>query len=441
MKTSSLSPYLLLLFISLTSSQIVRVPFQSPTKTPYPTPYGQTTNFLAKKGSIDIQNYLDINYIGSIQLGSGKQSFNLVLDTGSSNLWVPDYSLYDANNKYDCSRSHTCQADIKQGYRLRYGSGEILGYKITDELHIGELPIRDFPMLLAVQTQSLRLSNYDGILGLALGRHIPAFPTILETLKSSGLISTGMFSMYLGNDPYSSGSKTGELIFGGYDPQYALSDFQFVNIKTEAETIFWEADMSAIGYGNSTNLSSVTTSPVIFDSGTSLLIMPQSFIADIVAQAAKKGVSCDLVPIQNMYSCDCSGKDQMEDLVFYFDNVSLSIPPSSYIFSEGGYCFLALQGMQSRPSANNPIILGDVFLKNFYTLYSADNYTVGFAKAAPVKHMPMWIVILVLVVLIGVVLGAAHFWTKKQEARSRGDYANWNDMRGVQIGQGDLARY
>ena len=176
-----------------------------------------------------VQDYQNAQYYGQITVGTPGQKENVVFDTGSANLWVPNKSpLFAGKNTYSHGKSSTYQ---KNGtvFKIQYGSGPVSGVYSADSVNIGPFALKDFTFAEVDDTSGLglgyRLGKFDGILGLAWDTiSVGHVPTIMNKLVGSGQLPQPVFGFYLGNN------QPGELIFGGVDSNW--SSLKHVQMST-----------------------------------------------------------------------------------------------------------------------------------------------------------------------------------------------------------------
>lgn len=321
--------------------------------------------------TVPVSNFMNAQYFSEITIGTPPQTFKVVLDTGSSNLWVPSQKCGSIacylHQKYDSSSSSSYK---KNGttFEIHYGSGSLSGFVSQDTVTIGDLTIKkqDFAEATSEPGLAFAFGRFDGILGLgfdtiSVNRIIPPFYQMIN----QKLLDEPVFAFYLGDE-----NDESEAIFGGVDEDHFEGKITYIPLRRKG---YWEVDFESITYGDET--AELENTGVILDTGTSLNVLP-SALADLLNKemGAKRGYN-------GQYTIDCDKKGDLPDVTFNLAGYNYTLGPDEYILELQGSCISTFNGMDF-PAPTGPLaILGDAFLRRYYSVYDLGKGAVGLATA------------------------------------------------------------
>jgi len=308
------------------------------------------------------QNFQDAQYYGPITIGTPPQKFNVIFDTGSSNLWVPSKTAFmplNFHNKYDNTKSSTY---VKNGtsFAIQYGSGSLTGFVSQDTVTMGGVTIKNQLFAEATKEPGLafKVGKFDGILGMA-------FQSIavdgMEPAWYSAVGDQKLFGVYLGG----TSGVGGEMTLGGTDSAHYTGDLTYVPVSRPK---YWQISVDSFSIGNLSKVEGIV------DTGTSLLVAPP----DVVSAFGKK-IGATLVAGKE-WTLDCSKVAGLPDLDIMIGGKNFPLKGSDYVLNVSGQCLLGMMGMDlSREGLS--LILGDVFIRKYYTVFDQGKSRVGFATA------------------------------------------------------------
>ncbi|XP_036390082.1 pepsin A-like [Megalops cyprinoides] len=328
-------------------------------KNPY-NPYSKYQIF-AQTVNEPMINYLDMEYYGIASIGTPPQSFKMLFDTGSSNLWVASVycNSYACTNhkKYDPSLSSTYVA-TNQYMSIQYGTGSMTGFLAYDTVNVAgiNVPKQIFALSTTEPGNFLHYAPFDGILGLAFpslssGGATPVF----DNMMKQGLVSQDLFSVYLSRE----GSTGSMVTFGGIDQSLFTGSINWVPLTSET---YWQIKIDYLKF-NGEVVACAQGCSAFVDTGTSLLVGPYEGMTS-VERAIYPLINCDNIA-------------SMPDLIISINGVEYPVPASAYLRN----CHMGLQAINFPSSSGNLWILGDVFLREYYSIYDRANNMVGLAKA------------------------------------------------------------
>ncbi|RKP04366.1 endopeptidase [Thamnocephalis sphaerospora] len=356
-----------------TATYVAQRYFTADAKNPHQNILGMDETGKPSHG-VPISNFMDAQYYGEIGVGTPEQTFKVVFDTGSSNLWVPSTHCNSIacffHKRFDESKSSTFQSNGTK-FAIRYGTGSLEGIIGNDVLTIGDIKIEDadFGESSSEPGLTFALARFDGIFGLgydtiSVKQVVPPF----YHMMNRNLIDEPVFSFWLNSKD--AGDEGGELVFGGKNPAHYTGEIHYAPVRRKG---YWEVELEKLTFGG----EDLDLDPVgaAIDTGSSLIVAPTTMVSLINKElGGKKNFA-------GQYVVDCSRIPEFPDFGFTFGGKEFKLTASQYILQVQGQCISGFMGMDIPPPMGPIWIIGDVFLRAYYTVYDYGSHRVGFAKA------------------------------------------------------------
>jgi len=338
-------------------------------------------------GFSNLTDFQDSEYYGPVSIGTPPQEFQVIFDTGSSNLWVPSHRCVSkackTHNKYDPSKSSTYTKDGRK-LLLPYGSGVCAGTMVKDTVFLGGVALEEVVVgSIAIEPGEIWVeSPFDGILGLAypqiampVDKTDPVLPPV-DVMMQRSLLDENKFAFYLSTckpPSQKGGTDTcdgSQVTFGGVDETKFTGDIHWVNMPIIQKKLgYWLVTGNKLKVGDKQIACGTFGCPMVVDSGTSVIVAPGSF---------------DMSVFPNV-SSDCTGVEALPDVSVTLGGKEFTLGPDFYVLraadDANGEDECQLGIISQNVGVPMMWILGDPFLRKYYSIYDRDQDKVGFALA------------------------------------------------------------
>jgi hypothetical protein len=358
-------------------------------------------------------DYSDAEYVGKITIGTpATQEFSVILDTGSSNLWVVDKTCKNggdcpaycdisaicqllceaeccnsASNKkrnddgpcdgkqhFDSSQSTTYKKD-GTSWSIEYGTGSASGFLGVDTVALGDKGTDQLSIPDTTFGQADHLASFftdqplDGILGLAFRSiAVDDVQPVFQHAYDLGLVDQPIFTVWLKKDGGAAqGQKGGQITYGGLDTDHCAADVTYITLSSET---WWEFNIDGVAVNKDKQSKKWSA---ISDTGTSLIAGPKGPLDKLV-----KATKAKYNPNYGLYSVDCNAQFTWS---VFANNVEFPIDASNMVWEiEKGSCVLAYDEWDAGFGGPD-FILGDPFIRQYCQIYEVKEGKVGFAKS------------------------------------------------------------
>lgn len=335
----------------------------------------------ARSSTASLVNEADTSYLIELAFGSDAQPVKVAIDTGSDELFVdPNCSDSDfskiiqkectADGQYEPGTS-TTSTITEETSEIVYGSGAVDIQYVIDSVGIPGTSTNMSKVQFGVAVVSKDLN--EGILGLGFGEGVNLnYSNFVDQLAAQNVTNTKAFSVALGT----SDTEGGNVIFGGVDTKKFSGSLASNTIQDPAtgDIQRYTIQMNSITLtnGSTSNKYSGSDLSVVLDTGSSLCELPTAIVSSMATDFNAQEDSTGLLYV------DCDYQSMDGTLDFAFPGVTISVPFSQFILSDGAECVLGVEAFDS--DSGIVALLGDTFLRSAYVVFDQTNMEVSMAQ-------------------------------------------------------------
>ncbi|KAI0057208.1 acid protease [Artomyces pyxidatus] len=329
----------------------------------------------------------DSSYFGSLAVGTPPVAYNVILDTGSSDLWLASSECQSGcrNIPTFTASSSSSFKNLSESFAITYGSGKASGVLGQDVIQMAGFEVNNQIFgVCDVVSNGLLNSPVSGLLGLAWQAIASSGATpFWQTLYQNNVWDQPLMAFQLTrfqNDSQAAALEPGgTFTMGNVNNSLYTGNIDYQNIPSGA-VAYWTLPLVGLNVnGNAITLPSGSGSYAAIDTGTTLVGGPNDQISAIYAQIPNSNPASGNYEGYYTYPCDT-----VVNVTLSFGGQTWSIAPGDFQLTQlsSGQCLGAFFEFSSGSTSAPPWIVGDTFLKNVYSVFRANPASVGFATLA-----------------------------------------------------------
>ena len=331
-------------------------------------------------------------YTVPIKIGSKHQTFEVQVDTTTSETWIPSINSTYKVERFDPKTSKTCEVSKLQ-FEIDDEDGNVKGPSIYDSLTVGPYTLNKFGMVLVDSFQQDFKDFKAGKLGLGYRHEHGLDFNLLGSLKKNGLIDKQMFTILPEENKLVIGSLPKEL----KGENYTTCELVETNDLDDVFRAGWVCELTHIFFGVDTKdktleMALQVDARVMFDSGYNYISMPRRHLDDFNKKFMQEffNDSCIEVKENNaiFFICDDDDKIKQGSIAFLMGGFGYVIPWNKLFkqIEDDKYEML----IRFHKENDDIFIFGYPVLSQYTVVYNAEDKQLGFFGGEKIDVKKDW---------------------------------------------------